>query len=122
MARTVAVDFDGVLHPYTAGWVGSVPADEPPIEGAREFLIWLRDNGFEVVVFSTRADHEDGLVGILGWLHKHRLVVYVKRVTHEKVPAIAYVDDRAVPYHGDWLTVVDGVLALAKTRAHGGAT
>ncbi len=38
LARTIAVDYDGVLHPYTAGWVGSVPADEEPMPGAPEFL------------------------------------------------------------------------------------
>jgi hypothetical protein len=98
LGKTIAFDFDGVLHPYTAGWTGSVPADEPPVEGAREILRDLRDAGFKLVVFSTRADHQEGLAGILAWLAKHDLSAYVDDVTHLKVPAVAYVDDRAVAF------------------------
>lgn len=122
LARTVAVDFDGVLHPYTAGWTGSVPDDEPPMEGAREFLTWLREEGYRAVVFSTRCDHEEGLEGVRAWLARHELDSLVDGVTHEKPAAVAYVDDRAVPFEpgpGAWNLVCIGVRRLATGRAHG---
>src|SRR5580704_1138435 len=81
---TVAVDFDGVLHPYTAGWVGSVPADEIPMAGASVFLQSLKDEGFNITIFSTRADHEEGLSGIIMWLTQYNLMRFVDKVTHEK--------------------------------------
>lgn len=121
LARTVAVDFDGVLHPYSAGWVGSVPADEPPVPGAEGFLKWCVENEYRVVVFSTRADHVEGKKGIEDWLAAHRLAQYVAEVTHTKPPAVAYVDDRAVPYRGSWASVRYGIEGLAGGRAHGAA-
>lgn len=121
LARTVAVDFDGVLHPYTEGWVGSVPADEPPMPGARDFLRRLIESGYRIVVFSTRCDHEDGLVGTRNWLLAHGLLGFIDDVTCQKPAAVAYVDDRAVPFVGDWADVHAGIERLANGRSHGAA-
>lgn len=121
LAKTIAVDFDGVIHPYSAGWVGSKPADEPPMPGALEFLRWCRDEGYQVVIFSTRADHEEGFKGICDWLTDNDLYSFVERVTHHKPPAVAYVDDRAVPYLGNWEDVKIRVTGLAGGRPHGAA-
>jgi len=118
LARTVAVDFDGVLHPYTEGWVGSVPADEEPVEGAREFLGRLIENGYRVVVFSARCDHEEGMAGTRAWLAKYGLMNWVDDVTCQKPAAVAYIDDRAVRFRGDWNEVAEGVAELAEGRAH----
>lgn len=121
LARTVAVDFDGVLHPYTEGWVGAVPADEPPMLGADAFLQQLRGQGYRIVVFSTRCEREDGLAGTRAWLEKWGLAPLIDDVTCQKPAAVAYVDDRAVPFVGDWSTVLAGVERLAAGRAHGAA-
>lgn len=117
LQRTIAVDFDGVLHPYTAGWCGSVPADEPPIPGAREFLHNHVQAGYRIVIFSSRVDHKEGLDGVWAWLNEHDLAQYVEEVTHTKVAAVAYVDDRAVPFAGDWQSVAAGVAHLVRTKS-----
>lgn len=127
LARTVAVDFDGTLHPYTEGWTGSTPANEPPVPGAKTFVAWLINDGFDVVIFSTRADHNDGRVGIEQWLAKWFGVGIANqlRVTHEKPAAVAYVDDRAVPINPanpDWNKAHIRVKALAAGRPHGAAS
>lgn len=121
LGRTIAIDFDGVLHPYTEGWVGSTPADEPPMPGALEFLQELHGKGYTLVVFSTRADHEAGHAGIVAWLDEHGLGEFIERVTAMKPAAIAYVDDRAVPFTGHFGAVLDGIDRLAEGRAHGAA-
>lgn len=130
LAKTVAVDFDGTLHPYTNGWTGSEPDDEPPIPGAEAFLQELLTDGYDIAIFSCRADHQDGRIGILNWLGKHMPDVYrhlggwggkTLTVTHFKPPAIAYVDDRAVPFTGSWADARAAVDQLATGRAHGAA-
>jgi len=121
LARTIAVDFDGVLHPYSGGWQGSVPATEDPTEGALEFLEWCKKNDYRVVVYSTRANHAEGLQGIADWLNTHKFSEYIADITHEKPPAVAYVDDRAVPFTGSWISVYANIQHLVRQDHRGAA-
>lgn len=121
LAQTVAVDFDGVLHPYSEGWIGFAPADEPPAAGALEFLQQLNDDGYRVVVFSTRCESDEGLDATTEWLRKHGLLHLIADVTCKKVGAVAYVDDRAVVFRGSFTDARTDVDALAKRRPSGAA-
>lgn len=116
--NTVGVDFDGVIHPYTEGWTGSMPADEPPIPGTMIALANLHRAGYRVVVISSRADHLEGYEGICAWLKKWSLDLYVDLVTDRKVGAVAYIDDRAVHFDGgNWADALDEVERLAAGKA-----
>lgn len=106
---TIAVDFDGVLHPYTKGWVGETPDDEAPVAGALDAIKTLAET-HDVVVFSTRCGSGHGLRETWQWLDKHGFAAFVKDVSCTKPGALAYIDDRAVPFNGDWSE------ALASTR------
>lgn len=110
--RTICLDFDGTLHPYTAGCVGPIPADEPPTPEAQMFLRHLRADGYKVVVQSARASFPEGLAGIEGWLAKWIAPGMVAAVTAVKPAAVAYVDDRAVPFTGDWQAVLNAIKNL----------
>lgn len=95
MKKRICVDLNGVLDTYT-GWRGEVTWHAPR-EGAREFLAALCDRGHEVVVLTTREPGEAA-----AWLARHGLDRFVSRVTDRKLPALAYVDDRAVSFRGDF--------------------
>lgn len=95
------VDFDGVLHGYSRGWDDGTAYDGP-ISGAREALADLVEEGYEVVVFSTRDAEQ-----IVEWLSRYDFPPY--RVTNAKEPAVALIDDRAVRF-------IDWTQALAETR------
>jgi hypothetical protein len=114
--RTVAVDFDGVLHSYTSGWTGYRPLDGPE-PGALAFVEGLIGSGYAVVVMSSRADHPAGVAGIRGWLAEHGFPAL--RVTNLKVAAVAYIDDRGVGYRGTFDGIAGEVDRLA-SRQHGG--
>lgn len=89
----VLVDFDGVIHSYERGWAdGTVYGS--PIPGAREALEAMTDEGYEVVVFSTREPSQ-----ISAALEAWGFPGY--RVTLTKEPAIAQIDDRAIHFR-DW--------------------
>jgi hypothetical protein len=110
--RTVAVDFDGVLHSYVSRWTGVRPAD-PPEPGAREFVEWLLAAGARVVVVSTRANRRRGARAIRRWLAEYGFPPLP--VTRHKVNAVAYVDDRAVRYSsGNWSACRAAVGELAQ--------
>jgi hypothetical protein len=102
--RTIAIDFDGVIHGYESGWTGPVPGD-PPVPGAREGIAGIRALGFQVVVFTCRALTDEGRRGIVGWLAQHG--IEVDEVTAIKPHAELYVDDRAWRFEGDWSELLE---------------
>jgi hypothetical protein len=110
--KLVAVDFDRTLHPYTEGWKGVEPADEPPTKGAIDFLQALKMKGYEIVVHSVRAEEPGGIEAIQAWLDRYGLAEYIDGITATKPQAVAFVDDRAVPFEGDWLAALRGVEKL----------
>lgn len=106
MTKTIAVDFDGVVHTYSRGWADGTIYDEP-VPGAIDALRllqcsyavfihtardpytvadWLRRCGFDTV-----ADFDAGTPDF--WNNQTVLLV-----THRKLPAAAYLDDRAVRF------------------------
>ncbi len=108
VARTICVDWNGVLDTYT-GWRGEEHFD-PPRPGAREFLEALRTRFDDVVVLSSREPE-----AIWGWLRQWGLDRLVDRVTSVKVPAVAYIDDRAIRFAGDF---AETLRELDAFRAH----
>lgn len=103
---TVAVDFDGVIHQYSKGWAdGSIY--DPPVEGSIEALITLMER-HAVFIHTTRDAGQvaDWLMGFgFAVETEHGGVFWNTRgvllVTNRKLPAMVYVDDRAVRFT-DW--------------------
>lgn len=92
MGKTIALDFDGVLHQYS-GWKGTEL--DGPIPGALEAVNKLLAEGFNVVVYTTREPY---LVST--WLASHGFPELY--VTDGKPLAMCYVDDRAFRFDGAW--------------------
>ena len=91
--KTVAVDFDGVLNNYH----GYDPDDLGTIrDGAREFIecLYLK---YSIIIYSTRDS-----TNIRHWLKKYHLDKYITKVSNKKPPAVAYIDDRAIRFNGDY--------------------
>lgn len=105
--KTVVFDFDGVIHSYTSGWQGETVIPDPPVPWIRETIRDLREDGYKVVVVSTRAKNIDGCDAIYGYLNKHE--IEVDDVTWTKPPAICYIDDRAICFDGQASTLVEKV-------------
>lgn len=104
--KTVSLDFDGVLHGYSKGWHDGTIYD-PPTPGATQMLVQLA-RSYRLVISTCREDKE----AIWRWLRVWGMADLIEDVTNEKPVASAYVDDRAVPFVGDWLAVADGIERL----------
>jgi hypothetical protein len=109
--KTIAVDFDGVIHAYSKGWQDGSIYDEP-MPGAIVGLTRLMQS-YAVFVHTTRdakkvarwIEQQTGY-GIecttqIHWLPWRR--TFWNRqglllVTNRKLPAIAYIDDRAIRF------------------------
>lgn len=120
--QTVCLDFDQTLHPYTKGYTGPVPEDEPPIPGAKQFIQTLIAKGYRLIIQSARCNHPGGAEAIWAWLRKYGLAQYISEVTNVKPPAVAYVDDRGVHFDGkNYFQVLQKIDALSKKeRQHAG--
>ena len=96
---TLCLDFDGVLHSYTTPWEGASFIADPPVPGAREFVLQALPH-FEVVVFSSRSHQSGGINAMQRWLDKYEFPL-VKFPTI-KPAAFLTIDDRALNFDGTW--------------------
>jgi hypothetical protein len=105
--RTIAVDFDGVIHTYEQGWLdGSIYGEFMP--GAIDGLLRLM-NDYAVFVHTTRPPLKVG-----SWIEQksaHSIECVIRPpwkrfwnekgvllVTRRKLPAFAYIDDRGLRF------------------------
>lgn len=104
----IGLDYDGVIHSYTSGWTGSPVPEDPPVEGAKEFVQWLLDMGAEVVIITARIREQgDGNEqAIREWLKFHEFPE-IKTITNVKLPCSVYVDDRGFRFNGDFTPLYD---------------
>ena len=109
---TIALDFDGVLHSYRRGWIALAPED-PPMEGAKEFVEALLAMGYEVLVFTTRAETAHGDNCTHAWLLKHGFPRL--GITHHKPKALLYINDRGWRFDGNFAPI----LAFLKNSPNG---
>jgi|GEM_PF-3255871 len=124
MAKTVLLDFDGVLHSYRSGWQGPRCIPDPPVPGMLEWLerfLWdyctppdgicamAPDMPFEVMIFSSRSRHWGGRRAMKAWMVEHGLNRAWFAGTPgdggikfplKKPPAFVTIDDRAICFNG----------------------
>lgn len=146
--KTIAIDFDGVIHAYGKGWQDGAIYDKP-IRDAFESIKTLMDAGYSVFIFSTRkpkqikrwvqswimeSDYEvNGMGGdptewvsakygytckVIPWYKKFWNERRVLGITRRKLAAHVYVDDRALKFEGDWAKTIQDIITF-KTYQHG---
>ncbi|MGW0948503.1 hypothetical protein ACWD4O_38935 [Streptomyces sp. NPDC002623] len=110
--KTLAIDFDGVIHQYSRGWQDGTIYD-PPLPGALQALEQLTRT-YAVFIHTTRDATNvaawlaqrgfDTVVDVDGPTHPKREFwneVGPLLVTDRKLPAVAYIDDRGIRFT-DW--------------------
>ena len=97
---TVAFDFDGVIHSYISGWKGADIIPDPPVSGICDVIRELYRSGYEIVVYTTRAETFEGTDAVWKYLEAIGIDGCISSVTFEKPLAFCYVDDRAIRFDG----------------------
>lgn len=104
--RNILIDFDGTIHGYQTGWQGYDNIPDPPVPGAKEAIAKIRET-YNVLIYSTRCEAIEGIIGIQRWLEKHG--IEVDGVTASKTKASLIIDDRAYRFDGNWAKAVEFV-------------
>ena len=97
--KTLALDFDGVIHRYSKGWTTPEDCYDEPTPGFAEWLPQAEE-AFDIVIVSSRLASVKGHAAVRQWLAKYgweRL-----RTSTERPPAFLTIDDRAVMFTGKW--------------------
>lgn len=98
---TLMIDFDGVIRDDSNGFQGGELKDEIPVKDAFATLARLHQSGYHIVVYTARARDYTLAQGMVNWIDKQMAAsgfVTPYRITCEKEPARAYIDDRAVRF------------------------
>lgn len=75
--KTLSLDFDGVIHSYSSGWMGPTKILDPPVKGALEFIVKAIEV-FDVNIYSSRSRYDGGCEAMRSWLEQW-LCVYVTK-------------------------------------------
>jgi hydroxymethylpyrimidine pyrophosphatase-like HAD family hydrolase len=93
--KTICVDFDGVLNKdngYEEGNLGE------PLSASKEFIKELRKK-YKVVILTSRPKEQ-----VINWLNNNGFPSM--EVTNRKIPAVAYIDDRAIQFNGSYIQTI----------------
>ncbi len=115
--KRIMIDLDRTIHKYSKGWNGGDIYD-PPFEGSVDAIKWLKKQGFEIMIFTTRAskanseefggNHLDQIKKIKEWLDEYN--VPYDGITAEKLAAEFYIDDKTIHIpNGNWDLVVQTI-------------
>lgn len=115
LPKRAMIDLDGTIHAYSQGYKDGEIYDNP-FKGAKEVIDWLKRNGYEIVIFTTRAskvnaeelggDFKEQIKKVARWLKQNN--IYFDKITAEKLAAQFYIDDKAIHISkGNWNTVLN---------------
>lgn len=102
----ICVDFDGVVNSYRSGFTRDQDIPDEPMPGAADAIMRLRRT-YKVVIFTTRARTVEGRNAVIAWLAKYG--IEVDGITHYKIPAKIYLDDRGLKFEGDWVQAMQEI-------------
>jgi adenylylsulfate kinase len=108
--KTIALDFDGVIHKYSKGFRGLENAYDPPLEGTEESIKKLYEQGYTLKILSSRPKEV-----IYPWLEKYNLSKYITEVSNHKFPATVYIDDRGLLFE-NWEKCLEDLKSHPKIK------
>ena len=101
--KTIAIDFDGVIHKNSKGFYDGTIYDKP-IDGVEKALNYL-SKSHKLVIYTCKANPNRPLVNkktgvdlIWDWLKKYDFDKYIDDICYIKPNAKFYIDDKAINF------------------------
>jgi hypothetical protein len=107
MHKRVAIDFDGTLFEDLGNIDSSFENNTnlPPIDGASGGTQWLKDNGFEILIYTCRPDYHREYIQELC---KANNIAFDYILFYTKPRVSVYIDDKAVGYQ-NWNVTLEEI-------------
>lgn len=109
--RCIAVDFDGTICKYMPFNAEKIEAE--PMENAQKALKMLKNDGYEIIVFTARLcpfygeqSVKEQKEKIEKWLEDHD-IPYDMVTNNKPHNAMAYIDDRAIRFENNWNSIIN---------------
>ena len=101
--KTIAIDFDGVIHSFEFGFhVGTIYGT--PLPGSLESIKKIAEK-YKIVIYTAKAKKDRPLINgktgtelVWEWLKKYKIDTLITDVTAEKPRAVCYIDDKAIQF------------------------
>jgi hypothetical protein len=109
-AKTILVDFDGVIHSYKSGWLGADQIPDAPVPGALDALRIYIEYGYDVCIYSSRSKDPKAVAAMHDWFVKHGFEwLFLEQLAFptEKPPAWLTIDDRCFCFKGRFPSTSD---------------
>ncbi len=117
--KRIMIDFDQTIHSYHEGWSDGVIYGYP-LKGAKEAIEQLKSTGYEIIIFTARLSETQEFEKnrrkkeISEWLDKYEILY--DDITSDKLPALCYIDDKAIRFEGCWMEALNNVEQIIKRR------
>ena len=114
--KIVAVDFDGVINPYTKGWQGK-SVFEKPSNACHQELKKLKEAGWIICINTCRSEEANLKVYLLEHKIPFDHINYSPRndiqgLSGTKLAADVYIDDKNITFDGNWNNMAERVMAF----------
>ena len=101
--KTIAIDFDGVIHSFELGFHdGTIYGT--PLPGSLESIKKIAEK-YKIIIYTAKAKKDRPLINgktgtelVWEWLKKYKIDTLIADVTAEKPRAVCYIDDKAIQF------------------------
>jgi 5'(3')-deoxyribonucleotidase len=109
--KTIAIDFDGVLHDAYQGW-GDGTCYGNPLPGSIEAIKELAKK-YNIIIFTAKVkpdrplvNGKTGMLLVREWFDKYNILEYIIDITSEKPRAELYIDDNGYRFE-NWCNTLN---------------
>lgn len=118
--KTIAIDFDGVIHKSRKGFYDGTIYDDEVLDVCSS--LEKLSKKYKIIIFTCKAnpnrpliDNKNGIELITEWLEEKKLLKYIDKIVWGKPNAKFYIDDKGIRFD-NWINTLKKIEYFEKTK------